>query len=134
MFLIVVKCVLSLSLMISNSAKCFLFNAYGDILTSLITIPSLVFSLLLSCSFILWKPLYSNIVIEIWRLSFSSCSISLIVVGKLILSMFNRSQHFNKFLDTLSKFLLPSSSLKTDIPVEYKKHLLSIFWGFIIAL
>ena len=67
------------------------------------------------------------------KISFSNCSISLIVGGKLILSIFNRSQHFNNFLDTLSKFLLPSSSLKTDIPVEYKKHLLSIFLGFITS-
>ena len=67
------------------------------------------------------------------RLSFSNCSISLIVDGKLILSIFNCSQHFNNFLDVLSKFLLPSSSLKTDIPVAYKKHLSSLFFGFIIA-
>ena len=72
MLFIVVKCVLSLSLIINNSTKCFLFNAYGHTLTSLITIPSLVFSLLLSSSFKLWKLPYSNMVIEISGLSFSN--------------------------------------------------------------
>ena len=64
MLFIVVKCVFSLSLITNSSTKCFLFNAYGDTLTSLITIPSLVFSLFLS-SFISWKLPYSNIVTEI---------------------------------------------------------------------
>ena len=58
---------------------------------------------------------------------------SLIVGGKLILSIFNCSQHFNNFLDILSKFLLPSLRLETDIPTAYKKHLSSLFFGFIIA-
>ena len=141
MLFIVVKCVSSivslasmsliLSLIINNSTKCFLFNAWGDTLTSLITIPSLVLSSSLSSSFILWNPPYSKIVIEISGLSFSNCSMSLIDGGKLILSIFNCSQHFNNFLDVLSKFLLPSSSLKTDIPVAYKKHLSSLFFGLI---
>ena len=121
------------SLIINNSTKCFLFNAYGDTLTSLINIPSLVFSSSLSSSFILWNPPYSKIVIEISRLSFSNCSISWIVGGKLILSVFDCSQRFNNFLDVLSKFLLSSSSLKKDIPVAYKKHLSSLFSEFIIA-
>ena len=58
---------------------------------------------------------------------------SLIDGEKLILSIFNRLQHFNIVLDLLSKFLLPRSSLKTDIPVAYKKHLSSLFFGFIIV-
>ena len=124
----------SLSLIINNSTKCFLFNACGDTLASLIRITSLVFSSSLSSSFILWNPPYSKIVIvEISRLSFSTCAISLIVGGKLILSIFNCSRHFNNFLDILSKFLLPSSSLKTDIPTAYKKHL-PLFFEFIVAL
>ena len=133
MLFIVVKCLFSFSLIIDNSTKCFLFNAFGDTLTSLITIPSLVFSSPLSCSFILWNPPYSKIVTEISRLSFSNCSISWIVGGKLKLAVFNCSQHFNNFSDTLSKFLLASSSLKTDIPVAYKKHFSSLFFEFIIA-
>ena len=133
MLFIVVKCLFSLSLIINNSTKCFLFNACGDTLASLIRITSLVFSSSLSSSFILWNPPYSKIVIEISRLSFSNCSISWIVGGKLILSVFDCSQRFNNFLDILSKFLLPSSSLKKDIPVAYKKHLPSLFSEFIIA-
>ena len=58
---------------------------------------------------------------------------SLIDAGKLILSIFNRSQHFNNFLVILPRFLLPSSSLKTDTPTAYEKHLSSLFCGFIIA-
>ena len=49
------------------------------------------------------------------------------------MSVFDCSQRFNNFLDILSKFLLPSSSLKKDIPVAYKKHLSSLFSEFIIA-
>ena len=95
MFFIVVKCVFSLYLMISNSTKCFLFNAFGNTLTSLIIIPSLVFWLL--SSFILRKLPHSNIVVEISGLCFWNCSISLTVGGKLIFSMFNRSQHLNNY-------------------------------------
>ena len=58
---------------------------------------------------------------------------SLIDGEKLILSIFNRLQYFNNVLDILSKFLLPRSSLKTDIPVAYKKHLSSLFFRLIIA-
>ena len=85
MFFIVVKCVFSLSLTIINWTKSFLFNAYGDTLTSLITIPYLVFSLLLS-SFILWKPPYSNIVVKAFGLIFLNCSTSLIFGVKLFIS------------------------------------------------
>ena len=118
MLFIVVKCVFSitslvsmsliLSLIINSSTKCFLFDAYGDTLTSLITIPSLVFSLLLWSYSILWNPPCSKIVIEIWGLSFSNCSISLVNGRRLMLSIFSRSQHFNIFLNILSRFLLPS--------------------------
>ena len=59
---------------------------------------------------------------------------SLIDGGKLILTIFNRSQHFNNFLDILSKFLLQSSSLNPDVTVPYKKHLSSLFSGFIVFL
>ena len=77
----------------------------------------------------LCKPPYSKVVVVIVGLSFSNCSISLIVGGKLILSIFNRWQHFNIFLYILSKFSLPRSLLKTDISVAYKKQVL----GFIVA-
>ena len=88
---------LILSLIINNSTKCFLFNAYDDTLTSLSFMPSLILS---SFSFIFRNPLYSNIVIEISRLSFSNCSIFFIFGGNSILSIFNHSR-FNKFLDIL---------------------------------
>ena len=59
---------------------------------------------------------------------------SLIVGGKLILSTFNRSQHFSNILDILPKFLLPSSSLETDIPTAYKKNHYHLYFADILLL
>ena len=61
---------LILSLIINSSTKCFLFNAYGDTLASLIIIPCLVLSLSLSSYFILRNPPSSKIVIEMSGLPF----------------------------------------------------------------
>ena len=61
---------LILSLVINSSTKCFLFNAYGDTLASLIIIPCLVLSLSLSSYFILRNPPSSKIVIEMSGLPF----------------------------------------------------------------
>ena len=55
------------------------------------------------------NPSYSNIVIEISWLS-SNCSISIIFGGNSILSIFNHSQRFNKFLDILFGCFLSVSS------------------------
>ena len=50
-----------------------------------------------------------------------------------MLSIFSRSQPFNNFFDILSRFLLPSLSLKTDMPVAYKRYLSFLFFGFVEA-